>query len=330
MKNIRFLAVIVLMFSLVSCKETEKRLARSVGGTSEILVVAQNEAQWRGSKGDAVRLFFEQDQYGLPQSEPMFKLANITVDKLSDMFKKHRNLFVIEINTSLKEAVVETKSNIWAKPQRVIKITAPDTQAWIEAFEANKEGFKILFDRTERERLLDIFRPTAKAKVMEAIYTAFGFKLIVPEGYTVAKKSENFMWIRKETDEASQALIIYSIPYRDTFDLSPKRIIKVRDSVLLVNIPGPSDGSFMTTDKTFLTPKINNTTHFVTDFAVETRGLWNVTGDFMAGPFLSYTVIDNKKRRLITLEGYVYSPNKPKRDLLRQLETLLYSFELAQ
>ncbi len=40
------------------------------------------------------------------------------------------------------------------------------------------------------------------------------------------------MWIRKEVADYGQGLILYVRPYRDTADLSPSRIIKVRDSLL--------------------------------------------------------------------------------------------------
>jgi len=319
-----FFALLVLAFS---CNEPEQRIARSVGATSEILVVTQNDAQWDAEPGIAVRDFFGQDQYGLPQSEPLFKLSDINVDKLSDMFKKHRNLFVIEINTKLKEAVVETRSDLWAKPQRVIKITAPDYTAWVEAFDKNKEGFRLLYERSERERLLTIFRPTAKIDMMEPVQKTFGFKMIIPEGFYIAKQDQNFMWLRKETNDFSQGLIIYQRPYRDTLNFSRNSIIKVRDSLVMLHIPGPTEGSFMTTDKEFVPPVTTKTQNFVTEFAVETRGMWNLIGDYMAGPFLSYTFVNPKNNQLITVEGYVYAPNKDKRDHLRQLEALIYSVE---
>ncbi|PKP52243.1 MAG: hypothetical protein CVT92_09945 [Bacteroidetes bacterium HGW-Bacteroidetes-1] len=330
MKNLRLYFLFFSGILLLSCNEPQQRIARSVGATSEILVVTQNLKQWQGSEGEALRAYFEQDQYGLPQSEPIFKLTNINVVNLSEMFKKHRNLIVVEIDPKLDKAVVETRSDLWSKPQRVIKITAPDTISWMEAFDANKEGFKILFDRSERERLMNIFKPTAKLKVMEPIQKKFGVKLIVPEGFYVAKDETNFLWVRKETNDFSQALIFYSIPYRDTLALTPQQVIRVRDSVVKQHIPGPSAGSFMSTDKEFILPQVKNTIHFITDFAVETRGVWNVEGDFMAGPFVSYTIIDQRNSRLLTLEGYVYAPNKPKRDHLRQLEAILYSLEIEE
>lgn len=325
MKTPIFLLISILALSLAGCNEPEQRIARSVGATSEILVVTQSEKQWEGEPGEAIRTYFGQDQYGLPQPEPLFKLAIIQVDKLSDMFKKHRNLLVVEINQKLSKAEVETRSDLWSKPQRVIKITAPDYASWVKAFEENKEGFKILFERSERERLINIYRPTAKIDVMDPVQKAFQFKMLIPEGFYIAKQSADFMWLRKETNDFGQGIILYQRNYRDTLDFSLSRLIKVRDSLVMKHIPGPTEGSFMSTDKEFVPPVQFNTDHFVTDFGVEVRGMWNVTGDFMAGPFVSYSFVHPTTNKLVTAEGYVYAPNKDKRDHLRQLEALLYS-----
>ncbi|MBK9291554.1 MAG: DUF4837 family protein [Bacteroidetes bacterium] len=325
------LTVVVFAMLTAACSRNEnrERLSRSVGAGSEILVVTQNSAQWEGNIGETLRAFFGQPQYGLPQEEPIYRLSNINLDKLSDMFKKHRNILAVEINPSLKEAEVETRSDLWAKPQRVVKIIAPDADAWVEAFQKNQDGIKLLYDKTERERLLNIIRPTANAKIVEQIARTFAIKLIVPDGFFIAKQEPNFMWIRRETSEMSYGLVIYSLPYRDTLDLDPRFLIGRRDSIMQRHIPGPVQGSFMSTEKEFFPPRVVNTTNYVTPFAAEMRGMWNVVGDFMAGPFLSYTFPDDRIGRLITVEGFVYLPNKPKRDHLRQLEAILYTMSFV-
>ena len=51
-------------------------------------------------------------------------------------------------------------------------------------------------------------------------------------------------------------------------------------------------------------------------------------GDFLLGPFVSYTTVDTDTNRVFTLDCYVYAPdlNKPrKRNYMRGLEHLLYS-----
>ena len=57
---------------------------------------------------------------------------------------------------------------------------------------------------------------------------------------------------------------------------------------------------------------------------IELRGLWEVENDFMGGPFVSYTTLDERTNRLITLDCYVYSPKYGKRNYLRALEHLVY------
>ncbi|MEG0498364.1 MAG: DUF4837 family protein, partial [Alistipes sp.] len=58
---------------------------------------------------------------------------------------------------------------------------------------------------------------------------------------------------------------------------------------------------------------------------IEMRGFWDVAGDFMGGPFVSYTTIDTVTNRVITLDGYVFSPKIEKRNFLRSVEHLLYT-----
>ena len=58
------------------------------------------------------------------------------------------------------------------------------------------------------------------------------------------------------------------------------------------------------------------------NYAKELRGLWHVQGDFMGGPFVSYSMVDEHRNRVITIDGYVYAPKFDKREYLRQLHAL--------
>ena len=107
-------------------------------------------------------------------------------------------------------------------------------------------------------------------------------------------------------------------------------LVSTRDRLLQRYVPGPSDGSFMTTEKEFVPPIVNYISNYPTGFAAEMRGMWCLVGDYMAGPFISYTFPDNKTGKLVTLEGYVYYPNHDKRDDLLQLQSILYSVRVEE
>lgn len=334
MKKLNLIAMImILIVSLSSCvnedKAKESRKARSVGGTSEILMITQNDEQWNGQMGQAVRDFFEQEQYGLPQPEKNFKVAHLNIDALNDMFKKHRNLIIAKIDKDIKNPLVETQKDWESEPQFVIRITASSPESWVRAFNTQKDGLKLIFDENERARFQEFFRPTRDHKIINQLKKQFGVTMNIPEGYFIGIDKDDFMWIRKETADMSMAFLIYELPYRDTSDLNPDNIIKVRDSIVQRYIPGPIDGSYMTTDKD-MNPIFKTLPEFPAGYAVETRGMWELVGDFMAGPFVSYSIVNPESNKIVTAEGWIYYPNRDKRDLLRQQESILYSLKFVK
>lgn len=335
MKKIQLFSVVMLAtvtLLLASCdgKERLGRKDRSAGGTSEILVVTQNDEQWDGMIGDTIRAFFLQPQYGLPQPEALNKLAHINVSGFSEMFKKHKCLLLVEIDPKLKKPVIETGEDLWAAPQRVMKIIAPDRTSWCATFNQNKEAFKVMYDKVERDRIMSVLRPSTDTKIVQAIKDKFGFNLTVPSGFFISKDEPDFMWIRKELEKNSFGIFIYATPYKDTMQLELNSLVSVRDRYLQKYVPGPADGSFMTTEKEFVPPLLNYVSNYPTGFAAEMRGMWCLVGDYMAGPFISYSFPDENTGNLVTLEGYVYYPNHDKRDDLLQLQSILYSVKFDE
>ena len=293
-------------------------------------MVTQNDEQWNGQMGQSVRDFFEQEQYGLPQPEKNFKVAHINLDALNDMFKKHRNLIIAKIDKDIKNPLVETQRNLDSEPQFVIRITASSPESWVRAFETQKDGLKLIFDDNERKRFQEYFRPMTDSKLVAQLKNKFGISMNVSEGYVIAANGDNCVWLLKRGEDKDMSFVIYELPYKDTADLNLNNIIKVRDSIVQKYIPGPIDGSYMTTDKEFVKPVSKALPDFPAGYAVETRGMWNVVGDFMAGPFVSYSIVDPTSSKIVTAEGWIYYPNKEKRDLLRQQESILYSLKFAE
>jgi len=325
-----FVSVSLLFMSACDYQKDGARKDRSAGGTSEILVVTQNDDQWNGMIGDAIRNFFYQPQYGLPQPEALYKLAHINVSGFSDMFKKHKSLLIVEINPNLDHVVVETGEDVWAAPQRVIKVVAPDRTSWCKTFEEQKEAYKVMFDKVERDRILTVLRPSNDGSLTKKVKQKMGFDITIPAGFFISKNEADFMWIRKEMEKQSFGIFIYTTPYKDTLQLELNSMVSLRDRMMKKYVPGPTDGSFMTTEKQDMPPMVNYISNFPTGFAAEMRGMWCLVGDYMAGPFVSYTFPDNRTGNLVTVEGYVYYPNHDKRDDLLQLQAILYSIKMSE
>ena len=327
-KNMLMVFLITLLGGLItSCNETvtHSDKPRSMGNTSEILVVVQNEEQWENPIGKSIKNYFGQVQYGLSQGEPIYKLSHVKASSFRQLFQKHRNILIIDIDAKAKKSKVELFKDYWAKPQRVFKVIAPSVEAFLKIFQQHKSTMMQQFNKTERERILSVFRPDENTKVVKKVMDKFGLKMVIPAGFYVAKTKPGFMWIRREAESFSQALVIISVPYRDTLQFSLKSMVARTDRYLKQYVPGPTESSYMTIDQKYMLPRDKVVNDFFTDYAVEVRGLWRVEHDFMGGPFLSYTFVDWRKNQIVTMMGYVYQPNKPKRNLLLQLESLMYS-----
>ncbi|HJN06886.1 MAG TPA: DUF4837 family protein [Bacteroidales bacterium] len=319
--------VAMMIFTVASCDSNKNRsnLPRSIGNTSEVLVVLQNEQQWDNMIGQAIKKFIGQEQYGLAQAEPIFDLAHITKNNFSDMFKKHRNILIVNINKKDTAVKVESFKDRWASPQRIIRITSNSASQFAAKFPDYAENIIRNYNMAERSRILSVFRPSSKNKVLNKVRKSFNLDIIVPQGFYVAKTAAGFMWIRKEVTDFSQGIIIMSEPYADKEQFSKNSIAARTNRYLKQYIPGDSEGSYMVIDDEFISPITSPIENFISEYTVEMRGVWSVEHDFMGGPFISYTFVDPRNNQILTLMGYVYHPNKKKRNLLRQLEAIIYS-----
>jgi len=120
--------------------------------------------------------------------------------------------------------------------------------------------------------------------------------------------------------------MIYEVPYTSDSTFSSNEMILSRDYFTKSHIQGVRDSSYMTVYRDYkLMPKEINLNG---KYAVEYRGLWNMKNDFMGGPFVHYTIVDEKRNRVLHIDGFVYAPKFNKREYVRELDAILQTFEI--
>ncbi len=325
MNLLKFLSsVLVLAFCFQSCTIESEGIKASSGRTGEILCIVDRQ-HWNDIVGDSIRRTFGGEFFGLPQQEPMFNLAHIEERAFTKMFESHRNIFIADIKPE-HQPDIEVRKNVWAQPQVVVKIKAPDINSFLEKFGHYHSQIAGFYLENERERMKRAFKRDEDESIGRRIREHFGFSLVVPKGYFIAKMKDDFFWVRRETEETSIGFLIYTIPYTDTLVFEPDRIIELRDIMTKLYVPGPREGSYMQVSQKVVLPQFQEI-DFKGHYAIETRGLWDLHGDFMGGPFINYTFVDEANQRVITLDGFVYAPRYDKRDYVFQTEALIFSFE---
>ncbi len=330
MKN-RYTILIIfvsIIFSTLSCQQQQSNVLKPgvTGEANEILLVLPKH-RWTGKIGDTLRSDLQKELFGLPQPEPMFHLQNIPPKAFNKLLQTHRNILRITISPNEEKALISIKKDMWAAPQIYILIKAPDNDSFLKIWGKNKYRLIDLLLTTERKRLMDYFRKYRNEAVCQDIKKQFNISLNIPVGYKTAIMNKDFAWIRKEyTDDRSLGIFVYQYEYTDTAMLHKENLLRVRDSLLKRYVPGPTKGSYMTTEHRF-PPEIKEF-KYKGRYTIEIRGLWKLVNDFMGGPFVSQVTIDEKRNRIITVGGYVYAPDYDKRNYMRRIEGIVYSLEI--
>ena len=246
------------------------------------------------------------------------------VTGFADLFKVHRNLLFFNISKSDQSGVVY-KNDVWAHPQCVIQVTAPTSDSAAVILKENSERIINSFEQAERDRIIANSIRYEEHSIPPAVKEMTGGSPHFPSGFKLRKKTSDFLWISDDKQYVTQGVFIYRYPAAENDNFSMENIIAHRDAALRENVPGMFENTYMITSDA-VTPAVNYIRFRGRQFA-ETRGLWEVYNDFMGGPFVSHSFYSKDGQYIIVLDGFVYAPKYDKRQYLRQVEAIMYSFE---
>ena len=314
----------MLVFS--GCKTRARRnlLPNVSGKAGEVLVVIER-ADWEADLGVAIREALAGDTPYLAQREPLFALSNVPAGSFTNMFKVHRNLLLININPQNATNGVVYKNNVWAQPQALVQVNAADVAQALSLFKEAAPLIAEFFEQSERDRIIANAKLYEERALQAPVEKVTGGILHFPTGYRCRKYTDDFVWIADEKQYTNQTVLVYKYPVEGPDVFTLENIIAARNAIMKANVPGPVEGSYMTTS-TAQDPVTRSLRYHGRDF-METRGFWEVEGDFMGGPFVSHSFFSPDGKDIIVLEAFVFAPRYDKRQYLRQVESLLYSFE---
>ena len=319
-------AFLAMTLALAGCKGRNRApLLPNVSGKAGEIVVVIDKDNWEGNIGNTLRDILAEDCPYLAQREPLFTLANVPPGSFNNMFKIHRNIFILNINPQNQKTGMVYQRDQWARPQSLAQINAYDEEGALAILEEAREQLPEFFEQAERDRIIANSILYEELTLRDPVEKLTGGILHFPSGYKLRKATDDFVWIADEKQYTIQTVLVYRYPVPEKDPFTVESIIDKRNEVMQANVPGMFDGSYMTTS-TAIEPTVRSLKYHGIDF-METRGFWEVQGDFMGGPFVSHTFYSPDGKDLIVLEAFVYAPKYDKRQYLRQVESILYSFE---
>lgn len=323
MKKLAFFIVIASF--LISCNSgnNQRVLVDANGRINNLLIVMKN-TEWQGKIGDELRKFIAEPVLGLPQPEAQFEVSQVPVENFGSMFRASRSILKVGIADKNSFTI---GTDVYAAPQKIITITGKSKEDLIN--EIQKNSLKIVREfknsdlRAVRNKILKKYWDPSTIETFKKL----GFSLKIPRNYSKVEDNGEFVWYRYHLFGGnSMEVMCYTVPITSIDDENGNTIVANRDAFGKKNIPGQVEDSYMITEKAY-TPHVFEV-KLDGKKAFETRGKWEVKGVYMAGPFLSYTVVDKVNNRLVVVEGLTYAPSINKRDYMFELEAILKTLKI--
>ena len=320
MKKIILFALILI--TVASCQSDGKVVLKNSMGRINSLVIVVDNSQWLGKPGDALREIIGAPVLGLPQEENQFSVTQTPVSAFKTIFQTSRNLLLVGYGD---EDTYKVKKDIYATPQVVMTILGKDEASLLAQIEKHKKDIIQVFKKADIEvyqkKLAQSLLRNDTIKTLKKL----NVDIAIPSDYRRVDDTGDFLWFRKHIEKGDMNIIAYELPLKEGTAIE-NSIAAERDTIGKKYIPGPTDGSYMITEAAYSPHIIPTEMNKLS--AYETRGKWEVKNDFMAGPFLNYTIVDKANNRLLVFEGFTYAPNAEKRDYMFELEAIIKTLKI--
>ncbi len=242
---------------------------------------------------------------GLPQEEPMFDVVEVKGCGNGAAYATARNIVTVDIDPGrYAQTTVKYGKDVHAEPQIRVRVCAPSAAALRRQL-PGKALVQLLCNHEtgiETARLHKSHNPEAERTIEQV----FGCRMLVPSTMKASLRGRNFLWLTDNAATGMTSICIYAS--------------ENRDSVMKANIKGETDGMHMAT-----APNSTSVTHATMrgHKVTVTRGLWEMRGDAMGGPFVSHAMTMPHGRGTVVAEAFVYAPEMRKRNLIRRAEASL-------
>lgn len=326
-----YLALALTAISAISCSESKRReaLLPNISGKAGEVIVVIDKGQWEGVVGTTIRDTLACECPFLPQREPLYTLVNVAPSGFTQMFQLHRNIVIVNIDPSVTEPGVLYRNDVWARPQCVIRINAADSETAVQLIKENSNRMVATLEQAERDRVIANTKKYEELSLAPVVTEMIGGSPHFPSGYKLKKKTNDFIWIEYHPQFVTQGILVFKYPVAEGEQMMGlDSIIENSKEMLQNNVPGMFENTYMTVADIQL-PSIEYKKYKGLDFA-EIKGFWEVQNDFMGGPFVSHAFYSKDGKDVIVLFAFVYAPKYDKRQYLRQVESIIYSFEWAK
>jgi hypothetical protein len=350
----KYLLIAITALSLASCEEalTREDLLPDASGEHGHILLLLEDYVWEGPIGDSLISQLDQNCKGpYLRPEPLFSYFRKPSGKMNHVNKMTRLILkvIVDLDSTYKETAVIEKHDYYARDQLFVVIKDSDPDRLLNYISYDFDYVIDLYNDFELKQIIANYKSRQNNAVNEQAEKNFGISISVPRTALLKKTEDDFMLVKYEQsrnvmgDESrgtesetywiEEGILFWTTPLDSAAQFEPNHIMALRDTVLKHKVSGTSEGSYMATEYSeYYQPEADKITVNGNETIV-VRGLWRFAGHpgaFAGGPFIQYSMINEKTNELLTVCGYIYAPKFNKREYIRQIEAMLQTIEFTK
>lgn len=351
------LTLLVASGALSGCGTADFRPA-AVGREGEIVIVIDS-THWNGSIGEALYETVGGFVSTLPAPERDFDLRAVSLrtDRDLEMARRFKNvIFVAPLSDTTNEAAylrnvfepaaqeaimggdgtVVPRQDLWRRAQQIYYVTGATADDVVDVLRRRGHELSRSFNSATRQRMaVRMFERGRQRDLEDQLMQRHGFAVNVQHDYQIAIDSTDAVWLRRITPDTWRSVLVHYVENADPGKLSPTWIYAMRDSLAQIYLQG-NLGGWVEIDRR--RPLETRNIDFLGRYGFESRGLWRMVGEQdgervefgMGGSFVTYTFYDQDSGRIYVIDGMVFAPGYTKREFMRQMEVIAYTFRTVR
>lgn len=345
-------ATLSFAITLISCNQLDQRFAvkhNALGKTNEITIISDDDLLetpiW-----DSLEYYFSSAYPVMPQPEPVFDLRHFTTSQIqADQLRRELRTYLVVADLSEEdspttqmtakaigeEAISQCRQgngygthlarDRWAQGQIIFFIYGFGHEKLAECFREKYGAIATRIREHDREQLdAATYLNGINGPLIDSLRNALGLGLKIPGEFVLASNRNNIFWLRSEYTESSHNLVITRVDYQDQAQLTNSSVRMLRDSFCREVVRTRTPGSYMYINDKDL-PLLYYQEEIRGRYARIMRGVWEMSDDYMGGPFTTWLILSEDQRSIYFIDAWVYAPGKEKRDYMQRLEHIVSS-----
>lgn len=316
-----------MLFGACTVKNTTSK--KTTAGEPYDVVVVCDDNVWRGDLSYAVCDLLEEPLPGLTRPQGYFNIVKqVTPKGATDIDKMYPNLLVLSVNPAVNEATYSVSKNVYARPQTVVTITAPSVASAVEFVAEAEDALREEFERGERNNSNNYYAQGPAEQLMADFKAHTGMEMLIPANFFKATTREkDLLWYIRDYPSRAQYIFAFKTPCDPSLpdDMQALSAMGAINTMFSTISSKGASGSYMRISSEPQSMAVTYDVDINGRMWTEMRGWWEVANDFMGGPFVGFVNVDKEASEALVIVFGLYAPEDPQRNLLRELEHLIYT-----